>query len=104
MLRMVFRSVVTLGTVQVRVMWSPLRVARRSEGGLGKSSDGGCGGPIVAHAVNTNGAPRASRSFGVERLMPKEPDYQNAPGRPAQLDSKVRTTTGCIATNPDPSQ
>jgi hypothetical protein len=50
---------------------------------LGSSSDGGCGGPIVAHAVNINGAPRASRSFGVERLMRKNTDEQNAEVSPA---------------------
>src|SRR5690348_17747238 len=51
-LRAVCRSVVTFGTVQVSVTRFPLRAARRSVGGLGKSSEGGCGGCTVAHAVN----------------------------------------------------
>jgi hypothetical protein len=53
---------------------SPLRAARKSEGGFGNSSDGGSGGPIVAHAVNISGVPRANKSFEVERLMRKKTD------------------------------
>lgn len=63
-----------LGSVQVRVTCSPLRIARKSEGGFGNSSEGGCGGPIVAHAVNISGAPRASKNFGVARFMRKKTD------------------------------
>jgi len=51
-----------------------LRTARKSEGGFGNSSDGGCGGPIVAHAVRINGAPTASRSVSVDHLMQKNTD------------------------------
>src|SRR6267142_716866 len=40
-LRTICRSVVEVGMVQVSVTRSPLRTARRSEGGFGKSSDGG---------------------------------------------------------------
>jgi hypothetical protein len=47
--RTVWRSVVRVGTVQVSVTRSPLRPARRSEGGFGSSSDGGSGGPVWAH-------------------------------------------------------
>jgi hypothetical protein len=63
-----------LGIVQVRVMCAPLRVARRSEGGFGNSNEGGCGGPIVAHAVNISGALRASKNFGMQRFMRKKTD------------------------------
>jgi hypothetical protein len=51
-----------------------LRVARKSVGGFGKSSDGGCGGPIVAHAVNMTEAHRASKPFVVGRFMRKKTD------------------------------
>jgi hypothetical protein len=51
-----------------------LRAARKSEGGFGKSSDGGCGGPTVAHAVNISGAPKVNKNFGVEHLMRKNTD------------------------------
>jgi len=67
--RIVCRSVVTLGTVQLRITRSPLRTARRSEGGFGNSNDGGRGNPIVAHAVNTIGALKANRRENVDRLM-----------------------------------
>jgi hypothetical protein len=46
---------------------------------LGKSSDGGCGGPIVAHAVNINGIPKTIKSIEAERLMLKKTDYQTLP-------------------------
>ena len=81
-LRTVCRSVVTLGIVQVRVTRSPLRAARRSVGGFGNSSDGGCGGPIVAHAVIINGAPSPSKNVSGERFMEKKPDYQNSARQP----------------------
>ncbi len=55
-LRNFWRSVVTVGTVHVSVTSSPVRTARRSDGGFGKFSDGGCGGEIVAHAVSSNKA------------------------------------------------
>jgi hypothetical protein len=51
-----------------------LRVARRSEGAFGNSSDGGCGGVIVAHAVNISGAPTASKNFRIKRVMRKKTD------------------------------
>jgi hypothetical protein len=51
-----------------------LRVARKSVGGLGNSSDGGCGGAIEAHAVKISGAPTANKNFGIERLMRKNTD------------------------------
>jgi uncharacterized membrane protein len=72
--RTVCRSVVTLGIVQVRVTRSPLRTARRSVGGLGSSSEGGCGGPIVAHAAIINGALRPNQRVSVKRLMQKKTD------------------------------
>jgi hypothetical protein len=68
-----------LGAVQVRITRSPLRTARRSVGAFGNFSDGGCGGPIVAHAVNINGTPRASKSVEAERLMQTKTDYQTLP-------------------------
>jgi hypothetical protein len=58
----------------MRVTCSPLRVARKSEGGFGNSSEGGCGGPIVAHAVNISGALRANKNVGMERFMRKKTD------------------------------
>jgi len=51
-----------------------LRAARKSKGGFGNSNDGGCGGPTVAHAVNINGTPTASKNFGVARLIRKKTD------------------------------
>src|SRR5579863_10506809 len=63
------RSVVEVGIVQVRVTFSPFREACRSDGGLGRSSDGGCGGPIVAHAVNSSGTHQGSESQTLEHLM-----------------------------------
>lgn len=73
--RIVWRSVVTLGTVQVRVTRLPLRTARRSDGGLGKYSEGGCGGFIVAHPMNIDGAANTS-SFVAGNRMEKKTDYQ----------------------------
>src|SRR5207237_4612582 len=43
--RTLCRSVVSAGIVQVRRTLPPLRVARRSVGGFGNWSEGGCGGP-----------------------------------------------------------
>jgi hypothetical protein len=54
---MVCRSVVVVGTVHASMTRSPLRVARRSDGGLGNSSDGGCGGVIDAHAESITSDP-----------------------------------------------
>jgi hypothetical protein len=56
------------------VTCSPFRIARKSEGGFGNSSEGGCGGPIVAHAVNISGAPRARKNFGEAHFMRKKTD------------------------------
>jgi len=53
-------------------------VARRSEGGFGNTSDGGCGGAIEAHAVNISGTPTASENFSIKRVMRKKTDYQTA--------------------------
>src|SRR5579862_1976336 len=69
--RSVCRSVVLLGTVHVSVTCSPLRVARKSDGGFGKSSDGGCGGATLAHAVISNDTPRATIDLAVNPLMRK---------------------------------
>jgi hypothetical protein len=49
-----------------------LRAARRSEGGFGNSSDGGCGGAIEAHAVNISGIPTASKNFGIKHVIAEE--------------------------------
>jgi hypothetical protein len=51
-----------------------LRIARRSEGGFGNSSEGGCGGATVAHAANISSATRGSKPVGVVRLMRNNPD------------------------------
>jgi hypothetical protein len=48
-----------------------LRTARKSEGGFGKSKEGGCGGATLAHAVISNDAPRATKDFAVNPLMRK---------------------------------
>ena len=77
MLLAVCRSVVTLGAVHVSSTRSPLRAPRRSAGGFGSCSDGGCGGAIVAHAVNITGAAK-TKSVEAERLMRKKPDYQTS--------------------------
>ena len=68
---MVSRSVVAIGTVQVRVTRPPLRSARKSDGGLGKSSDGGCGGAMLAHAVISNDAAKAIADLAVNPLIRK---------------------------------
>jgi len=85
-LRIACLSVVTPGSVHVRVTRSPLRVARKSEGGFGNARDGGCGGPIVAHAVNINSAPIARKNVSVERLMRKKQTT-----RPPPLLNESRT-------------
>jgi hypothetical protein len=51
-----------------------LREARRSDGICGKSSEGGWGGPTVAHATSINGALKASADISAERLMRKKTD------------------------------
>lgn len=56
---------------------SPLRAARRSNGGFGRFNDGGCGGPIVAHALNRRGAVRTRNRVRVERLMQTGTEYQS---------------------------
>ena len=68
-LRSVSRSVVTVGIVQVRLTRSPLREARKSAGGFGSSNDGGCGGPIVAHAASIKVVLTAKASLCAMRLM-----------------------------------
>src|SRR5206468_927876 len=67
--RGVSRSVVIVGIVQVRLTRSPLRVARKSVGGFGSSNEGGCGGPIVAHAARINVVLTAKTSLCAMRLM-----------------------------------
>lgn len=58
-----------------------MRTARKSDGGFGKSSDGGCGGFMVAHAANIKGAANTS-AFVAGYLMEKKPDYQKPPATP----------------------
>jgi hypothetical protein len=50
-----------------------LREARKSEGGLGNCSDGGCGGAIVAHAASISDAPRSNMLL-IRSLMAMETD------------------------------
>jgi len=74
----------------VRITRSPLRAARKSVGALGNSSDGGCGGPIVAHAVNVTvnvSALRAGKSVSRQRLMQKK---QTTRARVGAGDSPAR--------------
>src|SRR5208283_333583 len=46
-------SVVSAGSLQVRVTKFPLRATRRSEAGLGNSSDGGSGTPVWAQPASS---------------------------------------------------
>src|SRR5207244_13585876 len=56
------RSVVKTGTLQVRYTLLPLCAARRSVGGLGRSSDGGIGAPVEAQPANKAVAARADNA------------------------------------------
>jgi hypothetical protein len=51
-----------------------LRTARKSAGGFGKSSEGGCGGPIEAQADITAAAPNATSIFPHRIFMQKTTD------------------------------
>jgi hypothetical protein len=75
--RIACRSVVMPGTVQVRVTRLPLRAARRSCGGFGKSRDGGCGGLMVAQFVEISIAAAATGSKSAESFMRTATEYQN---------------------------
>src|SRR5438067_1836892 len=70
-LRILCRSVVMAGIVQVRVTVAPLRAARKSKGGFGKSSEGGNGGPIVAHEASIRAVPQLRTEAKRERLIEK---------------------------------
>jgi hypothetical protein len=61
-----------------------LRTARKSKGGFGNSSDGGCGGPIEAHAVIITAAPTAISSLPKRIFIQKKTDYQNSTLPPAE--------------------
>jgi hypothetical protein len=41
---------------------------------VGRSSDGGCGGPMVAQAESTAGAQTATHRISEERLIRLKPD------------------------------
>jgi hypothetical protein len=96
MLLAVCRSVVTLGAVHVSSTRSPLRAPRRSAGGFGSSSDGGCGGPIVAHAVNITGAAK-TKSVEAERLMRR--NQTTRPPYAANSRTASRNTFVCRSTS-----
>src|SRR5579864_2587087 len=72
------RSVVIVGIVQVSTARPPFRTARRSDGGLGKSSDGGKGGPIVAQAVKKTTIATAAKSLKEDRLIEKGQPIRSA--------------------------
>src|ERR1700745_1675024 len=63
-------SVVSVGPVQVSAIWSPVRVAFRSETGFARFKEGGCGGPGVPHpdAKASTNAGRHSRFAEVARM------------------------------------
>jgi hypothetical protein len=73
--RTLCRSVVRSGTLHVSVTRSPLREARKSDGGFGNSSDGGLGGPIDAHPQRQKQPATISNIFPVRTLMRRTTDY-----------------------------
>lgn len=75
-----WRTVVREGMVQVSTTLSPLRAARRSEGGLGNSSEGGSGGPIEAQPVQ-NEVAIASSKVARKVLIRRATDYTRARDR-----------------------
>jgi len=88
--RIVCRSVVRMGTLQVRVTRFPFRVARRSRGGLGRSSDGGCGGAMVAQLMSSHVAGASSRRW--ESFMRTGTEYQKGSGAPRHALRNRRET------------
>src|SRR5882724_10554440 len=72
--RMPSPSVVSVGSVQVRTTLLPLRIAWRSETGVGNSSEGGKGG--LGAAQPTKKAQRASRGNADFRLQIAEVNSQ----------------------------
>jgi hypothetical protein len=77
--RTFWRTVVRDGIVQLSSTLSPLRTARRSDGGLGTSSDGGSGGPIEAQPVQIKVAATSSR-VAREMLIGRATEYTREPG------------------------
>jgi hypothetical protein len=86
-LRAVLRSVVNAGMVQLSRTLFPLRTARKSDGGFGNLSDGGCGGFGLPQAVKTSWMPRIGRIVREKRLMRQKSDYQNN-GKETYVDWK----------------
>ena len=78
MLRVPCRSVVIVGIVQVSTIRPPFRAARRSDGGFGKSSDGGKGGPMVAQAVRKTTIPNVAKSLKEDCLIEKGQPIRSA--------------------------
>src|ERR1035438_3903411 len=76
---MLWRSVVWVGWLQVRVTRFPLRLARRSVGGLGSSNDGGSGGPNWAQLARSR-ASAAVTAFARCTFMRKGQEYQRRCG------------------------
>src|SRR5208282_2223904 len=92
---MLWRSVVTVGSLQLRVTRLPLRLARRSFGGLGSSSDGGSGGPSWAQLASSRQSVGGAMKFISLSFIRNKKEYQrnvetsvgagDSPARAAQL-------------------
>src|SRR5208283_1511855 len=111
---MLWRSVVRVGSLQLRVTRLPLRLARRSDGGLGSSSDGGSGGPSWAQLASKRQSAVRAICFLESRFM-REKDRVTEAERVDEAqtpmaclwcphaDRSVRAT-GCSGTDPDLSR
>jgi len=102
-LRVRCRSVVIVGIVQVNTTRPPFRAACRSDGGLGKSSDGGKGGPIVAQAVRKTTIPNAAKSLKEDRLIEKgQPIRSASPATRSVGRGRVIAASRVIPSTPPP--
>ena len=92
-LRIVWRSVVNVGTLQVRYTWLPLRIARRSVGGFGSSSDGGSGGLVEAQPASRVASTSAKQGPKQSRKGFMQQSYEGNTVFLARLTSLVFTTS-----------
>src|ERR1039458_4702749 len=88
MYRTLWRSVVSVGSLQLSVTRLPLRLARRSAGGLGSSRDGGSGGPVWAQPANSRQSAVKATNFPRFTFMRKEKEYQRDQIVRARLSSR----------------
>src|ERR1019366_9097794 len=65
-----------MGSLQFSVTRLPLRVARRSVGGLGSSSDGGSGGPVWAQLVSSRQNAIGALNLPRYGFMREKKEYQ----------------------------